>query len=636
MRQIIIITNLSKTHGRKTLFSEVSLNISEGEKVGLVGPNGSGKTSLFRLILKKEEPSSGDIQIGKNVRIGYLPQEAEFRSESKVLQEVIEGDDTIRHLVREKEILEEKHETASNKYGDILHQLEFMGFFDLEHRAEKVLTGLGFTKESINKKANQLSGGWQMRILLARLLVCHYDILLLDEPTNFLDLDATLWLKDYLKSFKGTYLIISHDKDFLDEVTNYILVLEDNLLTKVKGRYENYQQEKDRQRNSSLKQFIEQEKKRKQLSDFISRFHAQPNKASQVRAKKRMLEKMEEIIVPGARRASINNFNFPKPERGGYTAIELKNISKSYGSIEVYQNFNFEVTRQERAVLVGENGAGKSTLLKIMAAAIAIDSGERVLGHNTTIGYLSQTHLDVLNPENTIIEEASLVASAKMSIESIRTILSMFLFVADDIEKKVKILSGGEKCRLILAKLLINPPNLLLLDEPTTHLDIDAVDALVCALDNYEGTVVFISHDLHFVRSIANVVYEVKSGKVRKFPGNFDYYYEKKTKGQITENTFKDREYKTDSHQDAKITSLETNSSISIEEHNAQLVKRIKKLRKKRKELKLEHYVKKRIVSNSRHGEDIIQEYRKLLDEINRQIEDIDKKIAEAKAKFLH
>ncbi|MBP7088312.1 MAG: ABC-F family ATP-binding cassette domain-containing protein [Candidatus Omnitrophica bacterium] len=634
MRQIITINSLAKTHGRKTLFSEVSLNISEGEKVGLVGPNGSGKTSLFRLILKKEEPSSGDIQIGKNIRIGYLPQEAEFKSESKVLQEVIEGDETIRYLAKEKELLEEKHETLSNRYGDILHQLEFMGFFDLEHRAEKVLMGLGFTKESINKKANQLSGGWQMRILLARLLVCHYELLLLDEPTNFLDLDATLWLKDYLKSFKGTYLIISHDKDFLKEVTNYVLVLEDGLLTKVKGAYENYQQEKDRQRNTCLKQFSEQEKKRQQLEDFISRFHAQPNKASQVRAKKRVLEKMEKIIVPGERRASIRNFSFPKPERGGYTAMELKNISKSYGSIEVYRNFNFEVTRQERAVLVGENGAGKSTLLKIMAGVINIDSGERILGHNTNIGYLSQTHLDVLNPENTIIEEASLVASAKMSTETIRTILSMFLFVADDIEKKVKILSGGEKCRLILAKLLINPPNLLLLDEPTTHLDIDAVDALVGALTNYEGTVIFISHDLHFVRSIANVVYEVKSGQVRKFPGNFDYYYQKKNKGEIAPDTPKDKDYQTDNFQNDKSASLD-NKSISVEEHNAQLVKRIKKLRKKRKELKLEHYVKKRIVSNSRHGEDIIQKYRKLLDEINRQIEDIDKKIAETKTKFL-
>ncbi|MCX5706460.1 MAG: ABC-F family ATP-binding cassette domain-containing protein, partial [Candidatus Omnitrophica bacterium] len=525
---MITITKLSKNYGRKTLFEDISLNISEGEKIGLIGPNGTGKSTLFALILGEVEPSAGEIRINKNTHIGYLPQESSFKSEHAVLNELLEGDARIMRLKTEKKELEEKGAAGSKHYGEVLHSLETLGFFELEHKAKKILMGLGFQEKDFNRPINQMSGGWQMRTLLAKLLTYQYDLLLLDEPTNYLDLNAALWLKDFLASFKGTFIMISHDKAFLTDVTNYTLILEHGLIAKVHGNYEHYEKIKAEKRIYLEKQFKEQEKKKEQLEKFVSRFHAQPNKAAAVRSKRTALERLEKesISLPPDPRESIGKFSFPEAQRSGYKVINLEKISKSYAEIQVYQDFDFEITQGEKAVLAGENGAGKSTLLKILAGVIDIDSGVRTLGHNVDIGYFSQTRTDVLNTENTVLQEAYSAAPGYMSQEVIRTILGAFLFTGDDAEKKVKVLSGGEKSRLILAKLLINPPNLLLLDEPTTHLDVDAVEALVRALIDYQGTVVFISHDIYFVRSIANVVYEVKSGKVRKFPGSFDYYIE--------------------------------------------------------------------------------------------------------------
>ena len=353
-----------------------------------------------------------------------------------------------------------------------------------------------------------------MRALLAKLLTLPYDLLLLDEPTNFLDLGAALWLKDFLATFSGAFIMISHDRDFLDDVTNYTLVLEHGEITKVKGNYEQYARIRDEKRRHLIKQFSEQEKKREQLQRFIDRFHGQPNKAAQVRSKRTQLEKLEPIEVPPDRQDSIRRFHFPKTKRSGYKIIHLDKIKKSYPGAEVYKDFDFEITRGEKAVLVGENGAGKSTLLKILSGTLDIDGGKRTLGHNVDIGYFSQTRMDVLNSMNNVFEEAYNACAGALSADVIRTILAAFFFVGDDVEKPVTVLSGGEKSRLILAKLLINPPNFLLLDEPTTHLDVDAVGALIKALKEYDGTLVCISHDIHFVRSVANTVYEVNNGRV--------------------------------------------------------------------------------------------------------------------------
>ena len=643
---MITVCNLCKNYGRKVLFENISLNINYKEKIGLLGPNGAGKTTLFSMILGETEPSSGSIFINKNIRIGYLPQEACFNSEQAVLSELIEGDEEINRLNKEKNALEKRNLADSKHYGSILERLETLGYFELEHKAKKILMGLEFKERDFNRPIKQLSGGWQMKTLLARLLTCHYDILLLDEPTNYLDLNAALWFKDYLTDFKGAFIIISHDKAFLNEVTNYTLVLENGSMFKIRGNYEHYEKIKDQRQKFLIKQFNEQEKKRQQLEKFIARFHAQPNKASQVRAKKTALKRMEEIIVPPDPRESIRDFHFPETRRSGHKIITLKMLSKSYGDIQVYKDLDFEVYRQEKAVLVGENGAGKSTLLKIMAGITDIDAGLRIIGHNVEIGYFSQTRLDVLNPENAVLQEAYSAAPGFMSETAIRTILGAFLFTGDDADKKVRVLSGGEKSRLILAKLLINPPNFLLLDEPTTHLDVDAVDALIKALNQYEGTIVFISHDIHFVRSIANVVFEVKGGRVRKIPGNFDYYLEKKAKGEIpieeppTKSKTLEPVHKIDLEklrlQEEEKQRKEQQNKRNV--HNIEIRREIQKLKVKREKLHLEKYAKTRVLSGPRihfRDEESIKEYKRRIKEIEQLIAQIDNNLKELESKFI-
>ncbi|MDD5561751.1 MAG: ABC-F family ATP-binding cassette domain-containing protein [Candidatus Omnitrophica bacterium] len=633
---MINIINLSKNYGSKILFENISLNINQGERIGLIGPNGTGKSTLFSLILQEAEPSSGEVKVNKGVHIGYLPQEASFKSEHTVLAELTEGDERIMSLKEEKERLESKNDADSKRYGDILHELETLGFFELEHKAKKILAGLGFKERDFSRPINQMSGGWQMRTLLGKLLTYHYDLLLLDEPTNYLDLNAALWLKDYLAGFQGTFIMISHDKAFLTDVTNYTLILENGSISKVHGNYEHYEEIKAQKRTHLIKQSKEQEKKIKQLDRFVARFHAQPNKAASVRAKRRVLERMEEekVVVPPDPRESIGNFLFPQTRRSGHRVINLKGASKAYGDIRVYDGLDFEITQGEKAVLAGENGAGKSTLLKILAGIVNIDKGERVLGHNVDIGYFSQTRTDVLNVENTVLQEAYSAAPGYMAEETIRTILGAFLFTGDDAEKKVKVLSGGEKSRLILAKLLIDPPNFLLLDEPTTHLDVDAVDALVRALKNYEGTIVFISHDIYFVRSVANNVFEVKAGRVRKFPGSFDYYLEKRD--DITDTAVERKPRPAQSRQvdEAKERAKEEERRNKADEkkrksHNSIIRDKINKLLKKKESLEAESYAKARALSNPHfyRDEETAREYGRRMKEIEKLIRELEEGI---------
>jgi len=627
---MISIINLSKNYGSKVLFEDISLNINEGEKIGLIGPNGAGKSTLFSLILQECETSSGSVRVNKNVRVGYLPQESSFHSEHTVLFELTEGDATVVSLKKEKERLEAANQADSKHYGEVLHELETLGFFELEHKAKKILSGLGFKESDFNRPITNLSGGWQMRVLLGKLLTYNYDLLLLDEPTNYLDLNAALWLKDYLADFRGTFIMISHDRAFLTEVTNYTLVLEHGCIFKVEGNYEHYEQIKAEKLLHLEKQFKEQEKKREQLERFVARFHAQPNKAGAVRSKRTALERLEKeaVQLPPDTRASVKEFRFPPTQRSGHKVVTLENISKAYGDIQVYKDFSFEVTQGEKAVLAGENGAGKSTLLKILAGVLDIDSGKRILGHNVEAGYFSQTRTDVLSVENTVLQEAYSAAPGYMAEETIRTILGAFLFTGDDAQKKVKVLSGGEKSRLILAKLLINPPNLLLLDEPTTHLDVDAVGALVRALNQYEGTVVFISHDIYFVRSVANNVIEVKNGNVRNFPGSFDYYIEKKDQAQAFTP---ERKQKIDTQKNRlepdKLKAKEEEKLRREEEkkrktHNIIIRDKINKLAKKREQLEIESYAKARALSNPHfyRDEETAKEYGRRLKEIEKLI----------------
>lgn len=642
---MITITNLTKSFGKRTLFENLSLMINRGEKIGLIGPNGTGKTTLFSIILQESEPSSGSVQVQKNTRIGYLPQESSFSSANTVLSELVEGDSHIVSLKKEKEELEESGRAGSSRYGEVLHELETLGYFELEHKAEEILSGLGFKKADHHKPITNLSGGWQMRTLLAKMLVFPYDLLLLDEPTNYLDLNAALWLKDYLAQFRGTFIMISHDKDFLNDVTNYTLVLENAALFKVKGNYAHYESIKAERRTHLEKQFKEQEKKKEQLERFVSRFHAQPNKAASVRAKRTALERIEkeEIVLPPDPRSSINDFRFPQAKRSGYRVMSLEKISKSYGQTMVYKDLDFEVVQGEKAVLAGENGAGKSTLLKLIAGVIPFDGGTRTVGHNVDIGYFSQTRLDVLNPENTVLREAYSAAPGYMAESVIRTVLGAFLFTGDDADKPVKVLSGGEKSRLILAKMLINPPNFLLLDEPTTHLDVDAVDALVRALTDFGGTLVCISHDIHFVRSLANVVFEVKNGTVRKFPGAFDYYLEKKDErpAHSVSRPPSEKARQGSRQEDASRKKKEEERLAREEEkkrkaQNASIREQIHKLENEKEKLNLESYAKARALSDSKifRDEETVKSYGRRIKEIDRELTALDAKIHDLEKKL--
>lgn len=633
---MIIVNNLTKFFTGRTILKDVSLSIFPNEKIGLTGPNGAGKSTLFHLILGDMEPTEGSIQVQKNLNIGYLPQEAHFDSTRTVLEELTAGDSRIIALFDEKHKLEDENKADSARYGDILHELEMLGIYELEHKAEKILMGLGFKQEEFHKPIVQLSGGWQMRTLLAKMLTYPYDILLLDEPTNYLDLDATLWLKDFLANYRGTFVLISHDKVFLNDVTNYTIILENAKMTKVKGNYELYEETKEVELKTLEKQQKVLEKKKDQLERFAQRFHAQPNRASAVRNKRKMIERLEEqeVEIPTDKR-SIKEFEFPPTKRSGEVVMNLKGVSKSYGEKTVYKDLDFEVTRGQKVCLVGPNGAGKSTLLKMLAGVIEPDAGSRKLGFNVDMGYFSQTRLDVLNPDRTAFEEV--VSSAGGSIPAVkaRTLLGIFNFRGDDVFKPVKVLSGGEKSRLILAKLLINPPNFILLDEPTTHLDLDGVEALTRCFQAFEGTLCFISHDLFFVGEIANNIIEVNQGRLFNYPGSLDYYLSKKAERDQQaageEKRVKSERRREQEQEHRKKDHGETEMHRKHKEalkRIADIKAEIKQLEKEKTGLETESYVKSRTLADSFGKEpELLKEYGQRLKWIPKRLREIEMQV---------
>lgn len=641
---MITLNNITMGFSKRTLFKDVTLSIFPNEKIGLTGPNGAGKSTLFAIIRGEMESVGGSVQMQKGINIGYLPQEAKFTSERTVIQEMTEGDDRIRNLVKEKHQLEDEHKADTDRYGDVLHELEVLGVYELEHRAEKILAGLGFKPEDFNKPIAHLSGGWQMRTLLAKMLVYPFDLLLLDEPTNYLDLEATLWLKDYLKSYPGAFVLISHDRVFLNDVTNYTIVLEGAQMTKVKGNYEQFEEQKDINFKTLEKRQKEVDKKREQLERFTQRFHAQPNRASAVKNKQKMLERLEHIELPQETR-SIGEFEFNNIVQSGYVVTRLDNVAKSYGSKVVYEKLDLEIIRGQKVCLVGPNGAGKSTLLKMLAGVVQNDKGEVRLGHNVERGYFSQTRLDVLQPERSAFDEVMASATQGTSMVQVRTLLGLFNFRGDDVFKTVKILSGGEKSRLILAKLLIDPPNFMLLDEPTTHLDLDGVKALTKAFQKFTGTACFISHDLYFIREIADCIIDVNppadgsqgsGAQIKTYSGGLDYYLEKKYGRKIFNSPLdrfplgKPAKEKSGEAQGfghpgngEDDASMSTGLKKQHKQHNAalkrlnQIKNEIKNFKDEDKKLDTESYVKSRQLTDS-YGKDA-----ETLKEIGKRLKDI-------------
>ena len=513
------------TIGARTLFENASFSVNYGERVALVGPNGAGKTTLFSLILKQKEADSGVIERDEWTTVGYLPQEAEAHGDETILEVATGRVDELPQLEKRLHELEKAGDVSSPEYLETHAKHDKLNDPEVETKAKKMLRGLGFRDQDFDRKARAMSGGWIMRARLARLLVMEPDLLLLDEPTNHLDLLALLWLQNYLRNYSGALLLISHDRQFMDEIITQVHEISERKLIAYTGNYSDYLEQREARYEQQLAAYKNQQKEIADLQAFADRFRSIPSKASQAQSKLKQIERLELIEKPVAPRKPFR-FQIPPPPRGGQRAISLEDVHMAYGTNHVYRGLDLTIERGERTVLVGPNGAGKSTLLKILAGVVEFQKGTRNLGHNAKIGYFSQHRADTLDPEKNVLEEVQ-ASAPLMREDEARGVLGSFMFRKDDIYKKTAVLSGGEKSRLNLVKFLVDPPNLLLMDEPTTHLDIHTVESLTLALERYEGTLVFISHDVHFIRQLATKVLHVNAGTITPYAGGYEYFLEK-------------------------------------------------------------------------------------------------------------
>ena len=519
------IRNLKVTVGGRTLFENASMQVNYGERVALVGPNGAGKSTLFGIILHKDEPDAGTMERDEWTMVGYLPQESEPVGLETVMDVATGRAGELLALEKRLRELEKDGIVDTPEYLETHAKHDALNDPQVEAKAKKILRGLGYREDQFDRHACEMSGGWVMRAHLARLLVMEPDLLLLDEPTNHLDLLSLLWLQEYLKTYSGAILLISHDRQFMDEIIETVYEINDQKLLSYSGNYSDFLCQREAHYEQQLAAYNNQQKEIRSLQEFYERFRQVASKASQAMSKLKQIERMEKIDKPLPPRRPFR-FRIPQPPRGGQRAITLEGIHMAYGDLKVYDGVDLTIERGERTVLVGPNGAGKSTLLKILAGVLDFQQGERKLGHNAKIGYFSQHRADTLDANKTVLEEV-MDSAPEIREDEARGILGSFLFRKDEIYKKTGILSGGEKSRLNLIKFLVDPPNLLLMDEPTTHLDIDSVEALILALERYEGTLVFISHDVHFIRKLATKVIHVHSGQLYPYAGGYDYYLEK-------------------------------------------------------------------------------------------------------------
>ena len=522
---MLTIRKVTKSFNARVLFQGADMTVNYGERVALVGPNGAGKSTLFSLILGTDTADSGEVNRDEWTSLGYLAQEGEPVGEETVL-DIATGKagemDRLEAILQEHE---KRGDVSAPAYFDAQAKHEALQNPQAEARARKILRGFGYKEEDFTRPAREFSGGWVMRAHLARLLVIEPDLLLLDEPTNHLDLLSLLWFRSYLKHYPGAVLMISHDRDFMDEIIEKIYEIDNSKLTQWTGNYSSYLKQKEEAWERTMQAYRNQQKEIEQIQEFIERFRSVASKASQAQSREKQLAKMEKLEKPAPLRKAFR-FNFPQPARGGQRMVQLNGIHQAYGTRKIYEDLDLEIERGEKTVLVGPNGAGKSTLIKILAGELPILKGERRLGTNARLGYFSQHRGDTMDPECTVVEELKR-CSPELRDDDARAILGSFLFRREEVFKKCKVLSGGEKSRLNLVKFLIDPPNLMLMDEPTTHLDIWGIEGLILALQRYEGTLVFISHDVHFIRSLATRVLHINNGKVTSYSGGYDYYLEK-------------------------------------------------------------------------------------------------------------
>ena len=522
---MLTVAAIEKAFGGRTLFKDATLQINRRDRFGLVGPNGAGKSTFFKILLGEEEPDGGEVTFERGITRGFLPQESAPVGDETVLELATAINPEFLELRRRLLAWDTAHPDDIDPHDDVHSQYNELGGYRIEAEAKKILAGLAFKQSDFDRPARELSGGWVMRAHLARLLVMEPDLLLLDEPTNHLDLESLLWLQEYLKGYPGAILMISHDRSFLNELVGNIVEIRFSKLVKYRGNYDAYLVQREQADIQHQAAYENQQREIARLQDFVDRFRAKATKASQAQSKLKAIERMDLIEAPLSDSKTLD-FKFPQPERSGLKVVELKDIHQAYGKNVVYSGMNFSAERGQRIVLVGPNGAGKSTLLKLLADVVQPQSGTRALGHNVRHGYFSQYRGDVLNLERTILDEA-LDTPQRVTEQFVRSVLGCFLFRDDDVFKKISVLSGGEKSRVALVKLLLNPPNLLLMDEPTTHLDMASIDALIQALKQYEGTIIFISHDVYFIRQLANHVIRVENGELRHYPGPYQYYEDK-------------------------------------------------------------------------------------------------------------
>ncbi|MBV8898818.1 MAG: ATP-binding cassette domain-containing protein [Verrucomicrobia bacterium] len=504
---MLTVAGLSKAYGGDALFQAISFQINPGDRIGLVGPNGAGKSTLLEIIGDLEEADAGEVTWARGVTLGYLPQESAPASEETVLEMALPG--AGRNARRRPGTPEDEALIDPAR----------------EAEAKRILRGLGFQQADFARAARELSGGWVMRAHLARLLVSEPDLLLLDEPTNHLDFDSVTWLTQYLQGSRSALLIISHDRTFLNRLVTRIIELERGTLTQYKGDYDAYLGQKTARREQLAAAYRNQEREVERLQAFVDRFRAKASKASQAQSKLKQIEKIRILEAPEAPTAGID-FQFPQPSRSGAEVLRLNRAGFNYGDRVLFRNLTLEISRSQRLAVLGRNGTGKSTLLKLMAGSLPLGSGARKVGHNVELSYFSQQRMEMFRPDRTVLEEA-LDLSRSPGEAAARNVLGAFLFHGEDVFKPVAALSGGEKSRLALAKLLLDPPNFLLLDEPTTHLDIQSVDALVAALQRYPGTMVFVSHDLYLIQQLATAVLYLDGERVRFYPGGYEYFQDR-------------------------------------------------------------------------------------------------------------
>lgn len=492
------LTDVSKSYGGRTLFEEISITINRSDRLGLVGPNGAGKSTLFKLILEEIEPDDGYITRQRGATVGFLPQES-----------APVGDQTVLELA------------TGHLHGTEWGVVDGNAVAD----AKRILKGLAFRDSDFDRPARELSGGWVMRAHLARLLVQEPDLLMLDEPTNHLDLETLLWFQDYLQGYPGGVVLISHDREFLNQLVTGILEIRSSRLWSYTGNYDDYVAHREAQQQQQLAAFKNQQREIARLQEFADRFRAKASKAAQAQSKLKQIARMELVEAPEAEAARVS-FSFPQPESSGHRVATLKAVDFAYGDHVVYRKLDLLIEKGERTVLVGPNGAGKSTLLKLLAGVVQPQSGTRDLGMRVKVGYFSQYRGEMLQSHRTVLEEVY-DTPARLKETEFRALLGCFLFTDDAVKKRVSVLSGGEKSRLALVKLLLDPPNFLLMDEPTTHLDMGSIDAVIDALKRFTGTVVFISHDVYLIRALATKVIHVNAGCLTPYSGNYDYYLEK-------------------------------------------------------------------------------------------------------------